>query len=86
MNSYFKSVFEDQKYNTAWKLSKYGVISIPYFPVFSQNTGKYEPEITPYLDNFHAVPIYYVLFSIIISELLSFRGLLVHSQYFVNKE
>ena len=28
---------------TAWKVSKYGVISGPYFPVF-------EPEITPYLD------------------------------------
>ena len=26
-----------------------------YFPVFSPNTGKYEPENTPYLDTFHAV-------------------------------
>ena len=33
---------------TAWKVSKYGVISGP-------NTGKYGPEITPYLDTFHAV-------------------------------
>ena len=49
---------------TAWKVSKYGVISGPYFPVFglnteisvfSPNTGKYGPEITPYLDTFHAV-------------------------------
>ena len=40
---------------TASKLSKYGVISGPYFPVFSPNTGKYGPEITPYLDTFHAV-------------------------------
>ena len=40
---------------TAWKLSKYGVISGPYFPVFSPNTGKYGPEITLYLDTFHAV-------------------------------
>ena len=32
-----------------------GVISGPYFPVFSPNTGKYEPEITTYLDTFHAV-------------------------------
>ena len=24
--------------------------SSPYFPVFSPNTGKYGPEITPYLD------------------------------------
>ena len=36
-------------------MSKYGVISGPYFPVFNPNTGKYGPEITPYLDNFHAV-------------------------------
>ena len=36
-------------------MSKYGVISIPYFPVFGLNTGKYETEITPYLDTFHAV-------------------------------
>ena len=40
---------------TAWKVSKYGVISGPYFSVFSPNTGKYGPEITPYLDTFHAV-------------------------------
>ena len=36
-------------------MSKYGVISGSYFPVFSPNTGKYGPEITPYLDTFHAV-------------------------------
>ena len=36
-------------------MSKYGVISGPYFPVFSPNTGKYGPEITPYLGTFHAV-------------------------------
>ena len=36
-------------------MSKYGVISGPYFPVFSSNTGKYGPEITAYLDTFHAV-------------------------------
>ena len=40
---------------TAWKVSKYGVISGPYFPVFSPNKGIYGPEITPYLDTFHAV-------------------------------
>ena len=41
---------------------KYGVISGPHFPVFglnterySPNTGKYGPEITPFLDTFHAV-------------------------------
>ena len=36
-------------------MSKYGVISGPYFPVFSLNTGKYRPEVPPYLDTFHAV-------------------------------
>ena len=41
--------------HSALKVSKYGVISGPYFPVFSSNTGKYGPEITLYLDNFHAM-------------------------------
>ena len=36
----------------------YGVISGPYFPVFSPNTGKFGPEITLYLDFFHAVTAY----------------------------
>ena len=40
---------------TAWKVSKYGVISRPYFPVLGLNTGKYGPEITLYLDILHAV-------------------------------
>ena len=40
---------------TAWKLSKCRVISGPYFPVFSANKGKHRPEITTYLDTFHAV-------------------------------
>ena len=31
-------------------MAKYGVISGPYLPVFNPNTGKYGPEITPYLD------------------------------------
>ena len=43
------------KTNTAWKVSKYGVFSGPYFPAFGLNTGKYGPEKTPYLDTFHAV-------------------------------
>ena len=34
---------------------KYGVISGSYFPAFGLNTGKYGPELTPYLDTFHAV-------------------------------
>ena len=36
-------------------MSKYGVISGPSFPVFGLNTGKYGPEITPYLNTFHVV-------------------------------
>ena len=35
-------------YQGVWKVSKYRVISGPYFPV-------YGPEITPHLDTFHAV-------------------------------
>ena len=34
-------------HSTAWKMSKYGVCSGPYFPVFV-------PEKTPYLGTFHA--------------------------------
>ena len=40
---------------TTWKVSKYRVISGPYFPVFSPNPGKYGPEVTLYLDTFHTV-------------------------------
>ena len=40
-------------WNTASKVSKYGVFSGPCFPVFGLNTGKYGPENTPYLDTFH---------------------------------
>ena len=40
---------------TAWKVSKYSAISGPYFPVFGLNTRKHGPELTPYLDTFHAV-------------------------------
>ena len=42
----------DTMSNTAWNVSKYGVTSGPCIPVFGLNTGKYEPEITPYLDTF----------------------------------
>ena len=41
--------------HTAWKVSKCGVISGPYFRLFRLNAGKYGPEITHYLDTFHAV-------------------------------
>ena len=47
----FKSVTNDH----CVKSAQNEVISGPYFPVFSPNTGKYGPEITPYLDTFHAV-------------------------------
>ena len=40
---------------TTWKVSKYGVFSGSYFPVFSPNMGKYGTEETPYWDTFHAV-------------------------------
>ena len=36
-----------QKNCTAWKVSKYGVFSVPYFPVFGLNTRNYGPENTP---------------------------------------
>ena len=39
-------------------MSKRGVISGPYFPVFGLNAGKYEPEITLSLDTFHVVEYY----------------------------
>ena len=29
--------------NTVWKVSKYGVISGPYFPVFGLNTERFTP-------------------------------------------
>ena len=45
---------------TAWKVSKYGVISGRYFPLFSPQTGKYGLEISPYLDTFHEVIIYII--------------------------
>ena len=41
--------------NTMWKMSKYGVFSGKYFPVFGPNTGKNWPEKTSYLITFLAV-------------------------------
>ena len=40
---------------SAWKLSKYKIISGPYFPLFGLNTEKYGPEVTSYFDTFYAV-------------------------------
>ena len=37
------------------KILDFGFISDRYYPVFGLNTGKYGPEITLYLDTFHAV-------------------------------
>ena len=39
----------------AWKVSKYKVLSGPYFAVLGLNTGKYGLQKTPHLDTFHAV-------------------------------
>ena len=55
------------------KVSKYGVISGSYFPVFGPNTGKYRPEITPYLDAFHTVLqsyAMYLIFDIIVQKVM----------------
>ena len=40
---------------TTRKMSKHGVFSGPYFPVFSPNKRQYGPEKTLYLDTFYAV-------------------------------
>ena len=44
---------------TVWKVSKYRVLSGPYFPALGLNTEiyleNYGPEKTPYLDTFHTV-------------------------------
>ena len=44
-----------QPYIYCVKVPKYGFSSGPYFPVFSSNAGKYEPEKTPHLDIFQAL-------------------------------
>ena len=46
IQSYFRSVFSRIR-------NEYG--DTKYLSVFSPNAGKYGPEITPYLDTFHAV-------------------------------
>ena len=80
------------KSKTAWKVSKYGVISGPYFPVFGLNTGEYGSGITPYLDTFHAVedlsfsrqkwPIFpkYFFFRNPLINLVSFIHVCLHSK------
>ena len=55
--------FGNEKLYLRWTVSKvsiYEVFSGSYFPLFGLNTGKYGPEITPYLDIFHAVYYYQI--------------------------
>ena len=59
---------------TAQKVSKYRVISGSYFPVFSPNTEKCEPEITPYLNTFYAVICFHLQYLTTTSKLLFHRG------------
>ena len=59
-------IWEFLMWFTAWKVSKYGVFSSPYFPVFGLNTEKYGPEKTPYLDTFHAAIVQRVKVSVAI--------------------
>ena len=40
MEKYFQT-HQFQIWNTAWKVSKYGAFSSPYFPTFELNTGRY---------------------------------------------
>ena len=55
IDTWLGSKYSSEYTNTAWKESKNGFFSGPYFPVFSPNTGNYGPEKTLYLDTFHAV-------------------------------
>ena len=84
--------------HTAWKVSRYGVFSGPYFPVFGLNTerysvslriqsecGKIGPEKTSYLDTFHAVPVFDINASNtsgIIFRIVILRYLLLFYDYF----
>ena len=71
----FQSIDSFSNTNTAWKVSKYGIFSGPYFPAFQLNTEKYfvslhiqseckkhGPEKTSYLDTFHIVQTYWKFF------------------------
>ena len=63
-----------------WRVSKYEVISGLYFPVFSPNTGKYGPEITPYLGTFHAMiqnSVKYLRWMLLINKLMAQSRLLI---------
>ena len=62
--------------NVIFVLSKYGVFSGPYFPVFSRNTRKYGPEKPPYLDTFHGVSSFQPLTFITKSSILDVAAVL----------
>ena len=72
---------------TAWKVSKYGVFSGPYFPVFGLNTEKYGPEKTAYLDTFHAAygSSYHIVLAYLMSDKfhLFYKNKLWHHQELV---
>ena len=53
--SFLIRFYEHQLTSCIGKVSKCGVISGPYFPIFGLYTGKYGTEITPNLDTFHAM-------------------------------
>ena len=54
-------------------MSKSGVFSGPYFPVFSPITGKYGLEKIPYLDTFHAVVVNDLIDAILCSRKLKVK-------------
>ena len=61
-NVFVSSIIKPNVRFTGWKVSKYGVISGPYFPVFGLNTEIYGVNlciVTPYLHTFHAVFLYF---------------------------
>ena len=54
-NSKSLRTYHDHHYHCVKKCPNKEFLSGSYFPVFRPNTGKYGPEKTPYLDNFHTV-------------------------------
>ena len=70
--------FREVLASTEWKVSKYGVFSGPYFPVFSPGAGKCRPGKTPYLDTFHALEypstyFHWTLMLVLTCQSLSFK-------------
>ena len=83
-----KIIFPNHLLIIAGKLSKYRVISGPYFRAFGLNispkAGKYGPEITPYLDTFHAVDNFYVFSEL--KPLQFMRSINLSKDFFVKKQ